>query len=73
MTDKEYIDFVQSMYGKTEEEINIMANSGMFNSIIEGYCKIVAKDLGVKEEDIEDYNFYSLFDMVSAEEARLKA
>lgn len=72
MTKNEYVTLLSEMYNKSESEINTMANSGMFNSIIEGYCKIVAKDLGVSEKAINDYNFFKLFDMIPAEEARKK-
>ena len=73
MTQEEKINLIQNMYTKNNSEINAMANSGMFNEIIKGYCKIVAKELGVSEKDIEEYNFYGLFDEISAETARKHA
>lgn len=56
---------------KTPEEINAICDTGMFNSIIEGYCRIVFSDLGVSER-LEEYSFSGLFDFVSAKQAREK-
>lgn len=64
---------ITEMLKKSGEEINDICNSGMFNSIIKGYCIIVCKELGVSDKAINDYNFNELFDCVSAEQARKQA
>lgn len=61
-----------SIYMKSKEEINEIADSGMLNSIIEGYVRAVFADLELSEE-LEGYSFSRLFDSVSAADARLIA
>jgi hypothetical protein len=70
MTVDEHIKLTQEMYSKNKEEINVMANSGMFNSIIEGYCRLAFEQVGLSAEDV---SFYHLFDLYTAEDARKKA
>lgn len=55
---------------KTEEEINELANSGMFNEIIKGYCILAMERAGYTNEDIKELDFNSLFDETLAGEAR---
>lgn len=67
---KEDIKFLMTMWKKKPDEINAMCDTGMFNDIIEGYCRIVFNDLGLSDK-LSDYSFSRLFDEVSAEEARV--
>lgn len=57
---------------KSKSEINEMCDSGMFNSIIKGYCLKVFDDLGLSDR-LVGYSFSRLFDYMSAEEARQKS
>lgn len=57
---------------KSPEEINDLCDTGMFNSIIEGYCRIVLDDLGLTDK-LNGYSFFRLFDTVGAAEARAKS
>lgn len=58
-----------SIYLKSKEEINEIADSGMFNSIIEGYVRAVFADLELSDK-LTEYSFSRLFDSVSAADAR---
>lgn len=58
-----------SIYVKSPKEINEICDSGMFNSIIEGYCRIVFEELGLADK-LNNYRFSRLFDDVGAEQAR---
>lgn len=58
-----------SIYLKSKEEINEIADSGMFNSIIEGYVRAVFADFELSDK-LTEYSFSKLFDSVSAEDAR---
>ena len=55
---------------KNEEEIKELANSGMFNDIIKGYCILAMQRANFTTEDIKKIDFMSLFDEVLAGEAR---
>lgn len=54
---------------KPKDEINELADSGMFNSIIEGYVRAVFADLELSCK-LNGYSFSRLFDSVSAADAR---
>ncbi|MGN1457366.1 MAG: hypothetical protein ACI4XP_05355 [Acutalibacteraceae bacterium] len=54
---------------KSKDEINELADSGMFNSIIEGYIRFVFADLELSDK-LNGYSFSRLFDSVSAADAR---
>ena len=69
---KKSVDFQREMMSKKPADIDRMCDTGMFNSIIEGYCRIVFDDLGLTDK-LKGYSFYSLFDMVSAKQAREKS
>lgn len=58
------------MFKRSKSEINEMCDSGMFNSIIEGYCIVAMKNAGFAEGEVEKLKFGCLFDEISAEEAR---
>lgn len=70
MDAKKHIAIFQEMVGKTPEEIDAMANSGMFNTIIKGYVAFAMEQAGFSPEDIEKLDFYYLFDTKTATEAR---
>lgn len=57
---------------KSKDEINELADSGMFNSIIEGYVRAVFADLELSDK-LNGYSFSRLFDSVSAADARQNA
>lgn len=67
MKDKIFIE----MLSRSEKEINEMCDSGMFNSIIQGYCLCLLDRLGAKFND-NDINIITndILDFVSSEEAR---
>lgn len=58
-----------SILFKPKKEINEIADTGIFNSIIEGYIRIVFADLELTDS-LSGYSFNKLFDNVSAAEAR---
>lgn len=58
---------------KTEDEINELANSGMFNEIIKGYCILAMQRADYATEDIKKLDFMSLFDETLASETRSAA
>lgn len=67
---EEYAE-IERIIKKSPEEINLLCDTGTFNSIIEGYCRIVFDDLGLSEH-LKGYSFSELFDEVSAADARTK-
>ncbi len=72
MTKEDHIDVFVSMSMKGTEEINAIANTGMFNDIIEGYCVIAMKEAGMTLEQIKKVDFNHIFDTTNAFEARQK-
>lgn len=62
--------FIEMLF-RSEKEINEMCDSGMFNSIIQGYCLCLLDRLGVNFDD-SDINTITndMLDFVSAEDAR---
>lgn len=60
----------KEMVNKTPEEIDAMANSGMFNTVIKGYVALAMEQAGFTQEDISKLDFYYLFDTKTATEAR---
>lgn len=73
MDQEKHKQLLYYILNKTEEEINELANSGMFNEIIKGYCILAMKRAGYTNEDIKKLDFNSLFDEILASEARSKA
>lgn len=68
---KRWIDNFHSMMRKKPEEINEMCDSGMFNSIIEGYILLAFDALELTEIHKDKLQHVSkLFDEYSAQEAR---
>lgn len=64
--EKDYSKFTNDMWHKSQEEINQMCDSGMFNSIIQGYILLACDEAGI-ELNIQ---FSRLFDTYSAQDAR---
>lgn len=59
------------MITKTEEEINDMFNSGMFNSLATGYGKMALQAMGMKKEEIRRFEetmnvMFSDYDAIAA-------
>lgn len=65
-------DLFLKMIGTSEDEINAMADTGMFNSIIKGYLIAALKQLDYKQNDIEAAvdALADILDTVDAEAAR---
>ena len=57
----------------SEEQVEDMVQSGVFNTIIQGYCITAMKQAGFKESDIEKLDFSYLFDSTTAWSARKAA
>lgn len=64
--DNNYINLIASMYKKSPEEINDMCDSGMFNSIIQGYILLAFDEAGFEPK----IKLSRLFDDYSAQDAR---
>lgn len=71
MDQEKHKQLLYYILNKTEEEINELANSGMFNEIIKGYCILAMERAGYTNEDIKELDFNSLFDETLAGEARV--
>ena len=67
MTKQQHKELFIDMVSKSEEEINAMCDTGMFNEIIKGYCIIALERLGMSDKD---FDFRILFDEINAYEAR---
>lgn len=64
--------FIFNILTKSKEDINEIADSGMFNSIIEGYIRTVFAHFDLTDK-LDGYNFNRMFDNISAAEARRMA
>ena len=69
MTREQHKELFISMASKSEEEINAMCDTGMFNEIIQGYCVLALKQLGLSSKEVD---FRSIFDEFTAYDARHK-
>ena len=54
MTREEHIKLIAEMIEKSEEEINAMFDSGMFNEIIKGYVQMVLDGKGSIEQLLDE-------------------
>lgn len=72
MTKEAHIALFKEFVNKSEEELNEIINTGMFNSIIEGYLIITLKGLGASNEDIKKarIELKAVLDETTAGEAR---
>lgn len=68
MTDKEVVQFLL----KPRNEINAMADSGAFNSIIAGYVAGTLKAMGKDKDEIQEalHTLAGLFETMDATQAR---
>ena len=65
-------DLFLKMISTSEDEINAMADTGMFNSIIQGYLIATLRHLDYTSDDIGDAvdALTDILDNMNAEEAR---
>lgn len=65
-------DLFVKMMSATEDEVNAMADTGLFNSIIKGYLVATLKQLNFTSDDIGDAvdALTDILDAMPAEEAR---
>lgn len=65
-------EMIFEMLKKSEEEINEMFNSGMFNSIAIGYGKLALREMDLDEEFLHKFEkaMSRVFDFYDAKEAR---
>lgn len=57
----------------TDEQREEIINSGLFNTIIQGYCIMAMNQAGFTQEEVDRLDFVHLFDSISAWEARKAA
>lgn len=57
----------------TDAEREEIINSGLFNTMIQGYCILAMKQAGFSQKEVDRLDFVHLFDSVSAWEARQAA
>ena len=53
MTREEQVALVESMFLKSEEEVNEMFNSGMFNEIVKGFTAMLLSEGGLDDEAVK--------------------
>ena len=72
MTQQESIALLHKMITTSEEELNAMVDTGMFNNIIAGYLVTTLKSLDYKTEDIQAVarELHRIFDEMDASAAR---
>ena len=76
MTREEHKNLVMEMIAASDEKRCEMINTGMFNSIIQGYLVATMENMGYSKEDIQKaaYELYhNIFDSMNAGEAKEKA
>ena len=67
---KPEVENLAGLLHKTPYQINDMCDTGVFNEIIEGYCRKVFIDLGLLDK-LDGYSFSELFDNADAATARM--
>lgn len=69
---EKHVALMKNMFSKSEEEINEMFNSGMFNEIVKGFTAMLLSEGGLSDEAIKEKirAMDGLFDEVTAGEAR---
>lgn len=72
MTTEEYTSLMENMFSYSDEEINEMFNSGMFNEIVKGFIAMLLSRDGLSDETVKEKVRATdgLFDEVTAGEAR---
>ena len=76
MTKEEHIKLFNEMLTMSEEKRCEIINTGIFNSIIQGYLVVTMENMGYSQEAIKKaaYELYhNVFDTVNAGEAKDKA
>ena len=54
MTREDHLKLFKEYVGKPKEELDAIINTGMFNSIIEGYLVLTLTGLNYTPEDIQE-------------------
>ena len=76
MTREAHKELMMNMFMKSEEEINEMFNSGMFNKIVLGAVRITLESLSYRDDDIKKVLYemeHGTFDTRTAGECRAAA
>ena len=73
MTREDHLNLFKEYVGKPKEELDAIINTGMFNSIIEGYLVLTLTGLNYTPEDIQEAQeeLKAVLDAKTATEARL--
>jgi hypothetical protein len=73
MTREDHLKLFEEYVGKPKEELDAIINTGMFNSIIEGYLVLTLTGLNYTQEDIQEAQeeLKAVLDTKTATEARL--
>jgi hypothetical protein len=73
MTREDHLKLFEEYVGKPKEELDAIINTGMFNSIIEGYLVLTLTGLNYTPEDIQEAQeeLKAVLDTKTATEARL--
>ena len=73
MTREKHLELFKEYVGKPKEELDAIINTGMFNSIIEGYLVLTLTGLNYSPEDIQEAQeeLKAVLDAKTATEARL--
>lgn len=72
MTREEHIALFKEYTSKSKEELDAIINTGMFNTVIEGYLSLTLKGMGVDPEEVRKarVELKAVLDEVTATEAR---
>lgn len=72
MTPEQMNNLLMTMASKSEEELNTMIDTGIFDGIIEGYLIATLRSLDYKTEDIQAAarELHRIFDEMDAAAAR---
>ncbi len=75
MTKEEHVELIKEYVQMPEEKLDAIINTGMFNSIIEGYLVLTLKAMGKSEDEQikAQYTLKRILDEVTATEARKEA
>lgn len=73
MTREDHLKLFKEYVGKPKEELDAIINTGMFNSIIEGYLVLTLTGLNYTPEDIQEAQeeLKAVLDAKTTTEARL--
>lgn len=72
MTREEHVALFKEYTMKSKEELDAIVNTGMFNTVIEGYLALTLKGMGVDPEEVRKarVELKAVLDEVTATEAR---